>query len=128
MALLNTIGGDVKVFYGMVPNTENAGDKYIIISSITSVEESDKNSFDGRVSVLLDVVAKREATLNVDDSEFMVSEILSLINSENSPDLSPDFYCVSTNMVSNEQLINKDSTNTILRRLIRFEHFIGQIT
>ena len=128
MSLLNSIGGGVKVFYGMAPDTQSSGDKYIVISTITSVENSDKNSFDGNVSVLLDIIALGNSVLNVADSESMVTSVKALINKENNPDLSPDFYCVSTEMTSDEQLNVITSTKTVLRRLIRFEHFIGQIT
>lgn len=128
MALLNTIGGGVKVFYGMAPDTATSGNKYIVVSTITSNEDSDKNSFDGNVSVLLDIVALGNSVLNVADSESMVTSVKGLINSDINPDLSPDFYCVSTNMASDEQLNNISSTQSVLRRLIRFEHFIGQIT
>lgn len=125
MTKLQSIG--VNVYYGMAPATVNPGVKYIVVSTINGVEDSDKNAFNGKVAVLLDVVALGNSVLNTADSESMVSSIKGLIDSNTHPDLSPDFYCVTTKLISDEQLNTITTTQTVLRRLLRYEHFIGQI-
>lgn len=127
MALLNTIGGDVQVFWKRV-HVPDPGDKYIIARVEAGVEDSDKNSFDGNVSVMVECIAIGDKVANVDAEEFMAGEVKRLINSETDPDLSPDFKCVTTKMTLDQSLDSNTATNTITRRLIRFEHFIGQIT
>lgn len=126
MTLLESIGGGVNVFYGMAPDTYATGDKYIVVSSITGAEDSDKNTYGGKVSVLLDVVASGKAVLNVTDSESMVESIKGLIDSKTTLNLSPYFYCVNTNLVSDEQLITNTPTAKVIRRLLRYEHILGQ--
>ncbi len=128
MTLLQGIGGGVNVYYGMAPSPSITGNKYIVITSIDGNEDSDKNSFDGNVSVLLDVVSLGTSAANITDSESMVSSIKGLINSKTDPDFSPFFKCVTTKLTSDQQLINLTSDKTVVRRLLRYEHFIGQIS
>lgn len=126
MTLLQGIGGGINVYYGMAPATVNPGNKYIVVSTITGVENSDKNSFDGNVSVLLDVIALGDTVLNVTDSETMVTAIKNLLDWQTDINLLPDFTCITTKLISDEQLNSITSTKTVLRRLLRYEHFIGQ--
>lgn len=126
MTLLGTIGSGVNVYYGMAPATAPIPTKYILVSNITGVENSDKNSFCGNVTVLLDVVALGSAVLNVTDSESMVAAIKNLLDSQTDINLLPDFTCITTKLISDEQLNSITSTKTVLRRLLRYEHFIGQ--
>ncbi len=128
MTLLEGIGGGVNIYYGMAPAPAITGNKYIVISSIDGNEQSDKNSFDGNVAVLLDVIALGTASLNIVASESMVNSVKGIINSSADPNLAPYFKCVTTRLTSDQQLTNITSDKTVVRRLLRYEHFIGQIS
>lgn len=128
MTLLESIGGGVNVYYGMAPSPAITGSKYIVISAIDSNEQSDKNSFDGNVAVLLDIVALGKASANITDSESMVNSVKGIINSTLDPNMAPYFKCVTTRLTSDQQLTNITTDKTVVRRLLRYEHFIGQIS
>ncbi len=85
MAILQGIGGGVQVFYAQAPNTVTKGNKYIVLSTITGQEASDKNAYNGIVSVLLDIITEGDSVLNIADSESMVSSVKALINSNTNP-------------------------------------------
>ena len=121
-------GAGINTYNGIVPDSETPGNKYVVINAISAVENSDKNSFDGNISVLLDIITIGEAVLNYSDSWSMANTIKGLINSKANPDLSPDFYCSLTSLPSETEFIQSTVNQKVLRRLIRFEHFIGQIT
>ena len=114
-------------YYEMAPDTVS-GNKYFIVNSITAVDDSDKNSFDGRVTIMVDIVAKSsDAALNIKDCEAMAAFCKNAINSKTLPDLSPDFHCLTAKITMDQQFNNITNTQKIFRRLLRYEHLIEEL-
>ena len=127
MTLLNTIGNGVNVFYEQAPDNAVHGSKYIVVRSTVNVGDDDKNSFNSKTSVVVECISVGGAVSPVTDSEFMVGAVKGLIDRVNQPNLSPDFVCITTKLTSDEQLTMNDGANKILRRVLRYEHQIGQL-
>ena len=115
-------------FYEMIPDTSAAVSSYFLIHTIVGVEDSDKNSFDGKVSIMVDIIANSvDAALNITAVESMAAFCKNAINAKKCPDLSPDFHCITTKIILDQQFNNITNTQKVIRRLLRYEHLIEEL-
>jgi len=128
-AYIKILKANQPAYFEMAPDPVQVGKKFFLVHSISGVDDSDKNSFDGRVSVTVDcVVNANDGTLNIKDCEAMAGYLKDNINSSACPDMSPDFKCLTTKITFDQSFNNLTGTNKVYRRLIRYEHIITQIT
>ena len=57
----------------------------------------------------------------------MTAFVKNSINSKKCPDLTPDFNCLTTKIVMDQQFNNLTGTQKVIRRMIRYEHLIEEL-
>lgn len=104
---------------------------FLIISSQTSAENSDKMSFHSNVTIQFDIVFKSSKVGEVGQKSVdeWANELLEIIGvyPANYPNASPNFKIITRNMSSNQALFDYTDQAYIFRRVIVFEHFVTQI-
>ena len=99
---------------------------YILLGDRTSFQRQDKSGFLSEITLLVDVVVKGD-NFGQGDAEDAANQIMALINSDNNPDLSPDFKVVTTSIQSTNNLSTLSPTDRIFRTLIRFRHIVKEL-
>lgn len=102
---------------------------YVIISTQTSTENSNKTDFGSKATTLLDIVDavplnQTGGSKKVDE---IAGQIFSVINSKTVFIINDDFQNVGLKVGDTHNLKSQSSTHRIFRRLIRFEHIIRQL-
>jgi len=104
---------------------------FLIISSQTSVENSDKQSFNFDVTLQFDIVYRtfKSGEVGQKSVDQWANELLGIIgvNVPNYPSASPDFKIVTRRMSSNEATFDYVDEAYVFKRVIVFEHFVTQI-
>jgi hypothetical protein len=105
---------------------------FLIISSQTQSENSDKQSFSFDVTIQFDIVyrtfkAGEVGQKTVDDYS---NELLGIIGvyPENYPNAGPNFKIVTRKIGSNNATFDYVDEAYVFRRVLTFEHFVNQIT
>ena len=105
---------------------------FLIISSQTQSENSDKQSFSFDVTIQFDIVyrtfkAGEVGQKTVDD---YTNELLGIIGvyPENYPNAGPNFKIVTRRVGSNNATFDYVDEAYVFRRVLTFEHFVNQIT
>lgn len=105
---------------------------FLIISSQTQSENSDKQSFSFDVTIQFDIVyrtfkAGEVGQKTVDD---YTNELLGIIGvyPENYPNAGPNFKIVTRRIGSNNATFDYVDEAYVFRRVLTFEHFVNQIT
>lgn len=105
---------------------------FLIISSQTQSENSDKQSFSFDVTIQFDIVyrtfkAGEVGQKTVDD---YTNELLGIIGvyPENYPNAGPNFKIVTRRVGSNNATFDYVNEAYVFRRVLTFEHFVNQIT
>lgn len=110
---------------------DNVEPPFLIISSQTSAENSDKMSFHSNVTIQFDIVFKSSKVGEVGQKSVdqWANELLEIIGVYpiNYPNAGPDFKIITRNMGSNQALFDYTDQAYIFRRVIVFEHFVTQI-
>lgn len=119
---LSSLG--LPIYDGMAPDTETGS--YILIGEFFSTQDQDKAGYLFTVNILLDICVKN-GKFGFKDADEYADQITALINSDNQPNLSPDFQTIRTHLLSTNRLIGLNKTEPTFRRLLRFEHSICQI-
>ena len=103
---------------------------FLIISSQTSIENSDKMSYHSDVTIQFDIVFKSSKVGEVGQKSVdqWANELLEIIGVYpiDYPNAGPDFRIVTRNMVSNQAIFDYTDQAYIFRRVIVFEHFVTQ--
>lgn len=121
-SILSSVG--LPVYDGIAPDTEKGS--YILIGEIQASQDQDKAGYMFTVNILLDICIKN-GNFGYADADGYANSILALINSDSQPNLSPNFQCIRTHLLSSNRLTGLNKTEPIFRRLLRFEHSIVQI-
>lgn len=104
---------------------------FLIISSQTSVENSDKQSYNFDVTLQFDIVYRtfKSGEVGQKSVDQWANELLGIIgvNVPDYPNASPDFKIVTRRMASNEATFDYVDEAYVFKRVIVFEHFVTQI-
>jgi hypothetical protein len=113
----------------IAPDTVNP--PFLIISSQTSVENSDKQSYNFDVTIQFDIVYKTNKSGEVGQKSVdqWANELLGIIgvNVPDYPSASPDFKIVTRKIGTNFATFDYIDEAYIFRRVITMEHFVTQI-
>jgi hypothetical protein len=117
------------VYDTIAPDTVNP--PFLIISSQTSVENSDKQSYNFDVTIQFDIVYKTNKSGEVGQKSVdqWTNELLGIIgvNVPDYPSASPDFKIVTRKIGTNFATFDYVDEAYIFRRVITMEHFVTQI-
>ena len=104
---------------------------FLIISSQTSIENSDKQSYNFDVTIQFDIVYRtfKSGEVGQKSVDQWANELLEIIgvNVPDYPSASPDFKIVTRNMGTNFATFDYVDEAYIFRRVITMEHFVTQI-
>jgi hypothetical protein len=104
---------------------------FLIISSQTSIENSDKQSYNFDVTIQFDIVYRtfKSGEVGQKSVDQWANELLVIIgvNVPNYPSASPDFKIVTRKMGTNFATFDYVDEAYIFRRVITMEHFVTQI-
>lgn len=127
--VLKTLRADAfqNVYYEVAPlSSTPLLDPYVIVKSIITVDDSDKNSYDVRASVLIDLSQEFAGNINSTEINRAADEIMQAINEDIQLTLT-NFICHKSELVSNNVLTERTETGSWAKRLMRFEHFLEQV-
>jgi hypothetical protein len=117
------------VYDTIAPDTANP--PFLIISSQTSAENSDKQSYNFDVTIQFDIVYKTNKSGEVGQKSVdqWANELLGIIgvNVPDYPSASPDFKIVTRKIGTNFATFDYVDEAYIFRRVITMEHFVTQI-
>jgi hypothetical protein len=104
---------------------------FLIISSQTSIENSDKQSYNFDVTIQFDIVYRtfKSGEVGQKSVDQWANELLVIIgvNVPDYPSASPDFKIVTRKMTSNIATFDYVDESYVFRRVITMEHFVTQI-
>lgn len=110
---------------------DNTNPPFLIISSQTSAENSDKQSFNFNVTIQFDIVYRtwKDGEVGQKTVDTYANELLGIIGvyPGNYPNTAPDFNIVTRQMASNQATFDYIDEAYIFRRVIIFEHFVNQL-
>jgi hypothetical protein len=126
---LNEESYSLDVYDTIAPDTVNP--PFLIISSQTSTENSDKQSYSQNVTIQFDIVyrtfkAGEVGQKSVDDWANELLEIIGVYPADY-PSTAPDFKIVTRRVASNIATFDYVDEAYIFRRVITMEHFVNQI-
>lgn len=111
---------------------DNVEPPFLLISSQTSAENSNKQNFANNVTIQFDIVYKTNKLGEVGQKsvDTMANELLGIIATypPGYIDLSPDFKMVTRKIANNQATFDYTDDAYIFRRVITFEHFVSQLT
>lgn len=117
------------VYDTIAPDTANP--PFLIISSQTSAENSDKQSYSFDVTIQFDVIYKTNKSGEVGQKSVdqWTNELLEIIgvNVPDYPSAAPDFKIVTRKVGTNFATFDYVDEAYIFRRVITMEHFVNQI-
>lgn len=121
---------DLSVYDTIAP--DSAEPPFLLISSQTSIENSDKTSYNFDVSIQFDIVYRtfksgEVGQKSVDQWANQLLEIIGVAPADY-PDASPDFNIVTRSMASNQATFDFVEEAYIFRRVIVVDHFVTQLT
>jgi len=117
-------GLGLPVYDGIAPSTEKGS--YILIGEIQSSQQMDKGAYMFTVNILIDICIKN-ANFGFSTADNYANLVAAAINSDNQPNLSPNFQVVRTSLLSSNRLTGMNNTEATFRRLMRYEHSIVQL-
>ncbi len=104
---------------------------FLLISSQTTAENSDKQSYNFDVTIQFDVVYRtfKSGEVGQKSVDQWANELLVIIgvNVPDYPSASPDFKIVTRKMTSNLATFDYVDEAYVFRRVITMEHFVTQI-
>ena len=110
---------------------DNVEPPFLIISSQTSAENSDKMSFHSNVTIQFDIVFKSSKVGEVGQKSVdqWANELLNIIGvyPVDYPNTAPDFKIVTRKMGANYATFDYLESSYIFRRIITMEHFVNQL-
>ena len=110
---------------------DNVEPPFLIISSQTSAENSDKTSYNFDVTIQFDIVYKTQKSGEVGQKtvDTLTNELLGIIGvyPADYPNAGPDFKIVTRKVGSNQAMFDYVDQAYIFRRVITFEHFVNQL-
>lgn len=117
------------VYDTIAPDTVNP--PFLIISSQTSAENSDKQSYSFDVTIQFDIIYKTNKSGEVGQKsvDLWANELLGIIgvNVPDYPNTAPDFKIVTRKIGTNFATFDYIDEAYVFRRVITMEHFVNQI-
>jgi len=112
---------------GAVP--DDATTPYVVITGQLANEQSNKTDFGHKAYVLLDIVTStlKNSAGGSKGADLIASQILAVINSKTKLVINDDLQAVKIKLVEDNKLNSLSDTESIYRRLLRFEHIIRQL-
>lgn len=119
----------LEVYDTIAPDSVNP--PFLIISSQTQAENSDKQSYSQNVTIQFDIVyrtfkAGEVGQKSVDEYANELLEIIGVYPADY-PNTAPDFKIVTRKVASNVATFDYVDEAYIFRRVITMEHFVNQI-
>lgn len=112
------------IYDGMAPDTETGN--YIIIGDRNFSQTEGKNDYLGKCQILLQVVIK-SPNFGYKDVDDVISQILSIFNSDNTLTMTDGYQIINTYVISQQYLPSINRTDMVFQGLLRLEHKICQI-
>ena len=112
------------IYDGMAPDTEKGS--YIIIADRNFSQTEGKNDYVGKCQILLQVVIK-SPNFGYKDVDDVISQILSIFNSDNTLTMTDGYQIINTYVISQQYLPSINRTDMVFQGLLRLEHKICQI-
>ena len=110
---------------------DEANPPFLIISSQTSAEDSDKTSFNFNVSIQFDIIYRtfKDGEVGQKAVDDYTNELLGIIGvgMGSYPDVSPYFNIVTRKLVKNDGMFDYIDESYIYRRVLIMEHFVNQL-
>jgi hypothetical protein len=110
---------------------DNVEPPFLIISSQTSTENSDKTSYNFDVTIQFDIVYKTSKSGEVGQKtvDNLTNELLGIIGvyPVDYPNAGPYFKIVTRKVGSNQAIFDYVDQAYIFRRVLTFEHFVNQL-
>ena len=104
---------------------------FLIISSQTSVEDSDKQSYNFDVTIQFDIVYEtfKNGEVGQKTIDNLANELLGIIgvNVNDYPNAGPDFKIVTRRISDNIATFDYVEQAYVFRRVITFRHFVTQL-
>lgn len=126
---LTTESYTLNVYDTIAPDTVQP--PFLIISSQTSVENSDKQSYSFDVTVQFDIVYRtfKSGEVGQKSVDQWANSLLEIIGvyPANYPNTAPDFRIVTRRVASNEATFDYVDEAYVFKRVIVMEHFVNQI-
>ena len=105
---------------------------FLIISSQTQVENSNKQSFSFDVTIQFDIVYRtfKAGEVGQKTVDTYANELLGIIgvNPPNYPSAAPDFKIVTRRVGTNIATFDYENEAYVFRRVITMNHFVNQLT
>lgn len=112
------------IYDGMATDTEKGN--YIIIGDRNFSQTEGKNDYLGKCQILLQVVIK-SPNFGYKDVDDVISQILSIFNSDNTLTMTDGYQIINTYVISQQYLPSINRTDMVFQGLLRLEHKICQI-
>ena len=112
------------IYDGMAPDTEKGN--YIILGDRNFSQTEGKNDYLGKCQILLQVVIK-SPNFGYKDVDDVISQILSIFNSDNTLTMTDGYQIINTYVISQQYLPSINRTDMVFQGLLRLEHKICQI-
>ena len=112
------------IYDGMAPDTEKGS--YIILGDRNFTQTEGKNDYLGKCQILLQVVIK-SPNFGYKDVDDVISQILSIFNSDNTLTMTDGYQIINTYVISQQYLPSINRTDMVFQGLLRLEHKICQI-
>lgn len=110
---------------------DNVNPPFLIISSQTAPEDSDKQSYSFNATIQFDIIYKTQKAGEVGQKSVdqWANELLNIIGvyPADYPNTSPDFKIVTRKMGANFATFDYLESSYIFRRIITMEHFVNQL-
>jgi hypothetical protein len=104
---------------------------FLIISSQTSEEDSDKTSFNFNVTIQFDIIytTSKAGEVGQKTVDTYANSLLTIIGvgMESYPNTAPDFNIVTRKMTKNDAIFDYVDESYVFRRVIIMEHFVNQL-
>jgi len=122
-------GAAVPVYAGIADI--NASKPYIVLTGQTATDISGKDGWSDERTILVDITTgSSEGISGESESEDIAIQVCALIAPENYanwPDAGPDFQITTLDKISENDLVEKDDTEIVFRKLIRFRHQVHEL-
>lgn len=121
-------GAAVPVYAGIADI--NASKPYIVLTGQTATDISGKDGWSDDRTILIDITTGTSEGISGEaESEDIATQVCTLLAPSNYtdwPNAGPDFKITTLEKISESDLIEKDDTEIIFRKLIRFRHQIHE--
>lgn len=128
---ISTLDGAISVpVYDSFAIPEDAGDAYVLIGTITSVQSIVKRCKVWNVSVVLDIVTKSNSPTGMRMADDIAEEIDEIINPDSQIDIditSNGYRIGNTFRLGDNNITSKGDLYYLYRKLVTYSHIVSKI-